>query len=61
MKKKYSKEDIMNYYYSDDELRAMRHKTAAARMHWLTKAILTTKTLTPVKAKKLQAKLMPDW
>jgi len=57
MKKRVSKRQIMEHYYSDEELNVMLRTTVRQRLAWLTKAIRLSNKLTPRRAKKLQEQL----
>lgn len=58
MKKKISKKQIMNNYYSDEELKDMMKMSVGRTLRWLEKARRFINRITPRETKKLQEKMI---
>ena len=57
MKRRFSKSQIMDHYYSDEELIDMMKMSQKATLRWLEEARMFFSKVTPKKTKKLQDKL----
>jgi hypothetical protein len=60
MRKKFTKKEIMNKYYSDDELKEMARESARGAMNWLEEANRFMRRILPKKTKILQQKLIKE-
>ena len=60
MKNKYgfTKQQVMNSYYSDEELKDMMRMSLKSTLRWLERARRFINTITPKKVKKDQQKMM---
>lgn len=58
MKNKFNKKQLMQHYYSDDELKNMKKMSVTKTLQWLETARRFVNSVTPKGTKKLQRKMI---
>lgn len=60
MKKKFNKKQIMQRYYSDEELKNMKRMSVSKTLQWLEAARHFINNVTPQQTKKIQRKMIAE-
>jgi hypothetical protein len=60
MRREFTKKQIMEHYYSNDELKDMMHTSIKSTLRWLERARRFFSKVTPKSTKKLQEKLIQE-